>query len=370
MTLAVATIINAELSIPWTMRDFDQWLDRIPARERAEVVWARPAFESALDTLLTQSLDNVDDVDNAVRKFVYASCQFRRVFLRMLSEALPLAVLYEGILAQIPDVLRMIDFPVVKELAETAIRTVVQISIRYGELLQAQDESTRSEFTSNFMTADLDELAAAALVGENASYIRAQAFVAALVEGSRRNVSQGRIHELSRFALRYSLRALGVARREGIIASDEQVYYLGKLQTEDDLLAAATALAIAGKENLATELTASEYYPEWMYERALNPQPEPQPQVRRVFGRITGVTLRGPLTIGIEGHDVWLPATAEQVERALSMREQFVAATFLTGTHSRLLRLDPTDALDQSDAATRTRDMLHDWDELLERLAR
>jgi hypothetical protein len=367
MALAVASILNAELSIPWTTHDFDRWLERIPARERADVKWARPILESALDALLTQPLET-ELIDDATRQFVCAGFRFRAVLLRMLSEQLPLAELYEGLLVQIPEVLKAINSAIVEKQAETAIRVVVCISTRFYKVLKDLEFAEREEFVANLMKTDCDELAVRVMEEEQAPFYRSQAIVAALLEGARRNTSQARMHELSRLALRHSLRALGVARRAEVIAN-EDVQRSGLLQKDDDLLVAAAALAIAGRENLAEELTAAECLPEWMYARALIPQAIPQPQVQRVTGRITGVTLQDPITIGIEGHHMWLPATPEQLERAVSLRSQPVVATILTGPYSRILRLDAVGNAPQSDSASRTRDMFHDWEELLERLA-
>jgi hypothetical protein len=101
------------------------------------------------------------------------------------------------------------------------------------------------------------------------------------------------------------------------------------------------------------------------------PAAEPA-RLYRLTGELAAVRFAPDFAIALyaaEQHR-WFPATPELVERALTLRGAPVQILVLGGPTERLLRIDPASDNSAPDAEERTHDMLHDWDELLHRLAR
>ena len=369
---ASRSALAAELPVVWTTKDLEQWLKTLPASEQAELKWTTPGMRTALGALLTQPLE-ADVIDAATREIIRVSFGCRRFMNRMLHGRVPLDAIYQMSLERIPDIKSFLESPSSGSHAELALRSVVTVSKDITGLLQQFDEQQKAALEEHISGQELDTLVEQSMAGAWVDIARAQALLSALLEAVQQRGSQERGRELSRLALRYLVRGVAGVRREEVWRGDLGPGEPGQ-DREDKLLHAAATLVLAGQEDMPRELAWPPLYDTEAAAQSLAESVfvgvKVTPRVRRLMVNVTGVLLAPTPSILLEGWYSWCAATPELVERALALRGQLVRATVLTGLQARVLRIDLASSPPVSDAATRARDMLHDWGELLERLAR
>ncbi len=360
-----------EFPLAWTTADLERWLAKLPAQERAEIAWTAPGLKAALDPLLTESLEE-PVIDAATQSYLRVVSGCRRFMLRILADDVPLAPLYKPWLERIPSLQAFLVSPISGAHAEKSLRAVVGFSLKNWEELRQLYRENKAEIERRLSDLDLEPLNE----GPGRDISRATLLVSALLEAMDRGVPAARGRELARLALRHALRAVDGLRRLGATCDEIATNELSKEEREDRYLDAAAELVLAGRYDVMSEfgvhpspitladLEALQALP------MLPAAPPPAPRIRRSVANIACVAFRPAPAISFEGDFVWYPATEKLVERAVLLREQPVLATIVTGAQPRLLRIDPADKPPTSDESVRTRDMLQDWDELLERLAK
>ena len=217
--------------------------------------------------------------------------------------------------------------------------------------------------------------------------LSAEVLLVALFEAEENSGSTARGRELARLALVAAVDGVMTLRANDLTILVEDA---GRALDDDELLAALASRALATADDEATRAgqwvsaLLPEYVEPVVTEVPAVEKPRGRTRLIRHLGEVTGVQLgeNAGVWFLVEGMRTWLSATPDLAERAWSLhRAPVEVLTILTpqdplfvGWHShtwRLVRIDPAVGEEQApDSATRTQDMLQDWDELLHRLAR
>lgn len=369
VTAPLATLA-ADLPIVWTTRELKDWLERLPALERAELAWTRPQFEAALRRLLEEPLEPAG-VDAATCDFLRVSLGCRRFLRRLLQSELPLAAIFEPWRVRLPEIAAFLESSASGEQAELTLQALIAVFRAFEEQLRTREQDNAESISRSLEDQDVSALPDEQLMTSPMGDItRAHALFAALLEAFERRFAPARGRELARLALRHAVR--GVSQLRFDIGSSVEVEIPAEPR-EDRLLHAAALLALAGQANLPSELAGTPSTAAIL--RLMAPSvastpvaSAPLPRLRRVTAKVTAVAWSPP-AIALDGQLCWFSATPEMVERALSLRGELTQAVVLD-PKCRLLRIDPAAGPDIPNAEGRTEAMLQDWGELLHRLAR
>ncbi|NUQ08765.1 MAG: hypothetical protein HUU24_06860 [Phycisphaerae bacterium] len=363
-TATLATLAS-EMPAAWTTRALEAWLEKLPARERAELIWARPGLTAALDSLLNGPL-NADAIDAGVRRYARVSLGCQTILLRALRGDLPLPALRQALLATLPQLKSFFaGEPTAAGQAEQALRAgVAMMHANESVIEQLKGSPEVASIEAQLPETSLDELVEDLMASPAADGARGLALLAALLEAVERSISIERGRELARLSLIHMVRGVTALRCQGLdvsIVSDEPPDV-----QRDRYIDAMARCSLEGSSPFAHELNGLLYPFPIPLPVASSPPP---PLIQRLVGRVAGAMFLPTPSVCLEGQSWWISATPELVDRALSLREVPVQALVLCGPKERLLRVDPVSEQSMPDSATRTRDMVHDWDELLRRLA-
>lgn len=372
--------MSADFSAPLTTSELDRLLDTLPASERAELSWSRPGLRAALDGLLTGPLDR-EALDSATRSFVRIMLGLKRMILRMAREYPPYFAF-----AIAAAVHKRRDRLVVFLGSETLVAHVEQAAKAIGAVLGSAKENL-PRLLEQIPEDDqkLDALIDSELQSSAASIVYAEVLFAALFEVEDKNGSRERGRELARLALVAAVDGMMALREHGVTLLVEDT--VRPQEDEDELLATMASTALRGTNDEA--MRAGQWVRARMPEHAFVPTPEPpavekshqRTRLTRHVGQVAAVQLVPSPMVGLISDGVYkrLAATPEMVERTWALRGATVEALTLqtSGAASlgmfavtgRLVRIDPASGEQAPDSATRTHDMIRDWDEVLQRLA-
>ncbi len=361
-----------EFPLAWTTAELERWMAKLPAQDRAEIIWTAPHLEAALEPLLHGALD-AQLIDTATLSYVRVLKGCRRIILRMLTNELPIEPLYQRWLDRIPDLRVFLGSPMSGAHAEKSLRLGIGFSLQYWKRLRELPSEERAEVHQRLIDNELT------FPNHEPSddHLRATLLVSALLEAMARGISAYRGRELARLALRHMVRGLDGLRRQGVEYDDIMaIVGFTKEDWDDTVLDAASTLVLADRYDLVNELQwplvpiDAATFEAWK-KRFLPWLTAPTvPRIRRFQALVSSIAFQPAPFISFVGDSTWYPATGPLIDRAMVLREKPVLATLLIGAQPRLLRIDPADSPPTSDKDVRTRDMLHDWDELLERLAK
>lgn len=365
---AAATLPTLAGNLPaaWTVRGMDAWLTKLPAEVRAQLRWAVPGLEAALDGLLAGALDE-GTVDAAAHRFTVVVLRCRALLQRILGGQISPAQHQARLLPRIPEVAAFLGEPLSASHAEKAIRAAVAISRGIEDDVLKRSEGPEVEsLAAALEDGDMDALAARLLQPPVGAVMRGYVLLAALLESLERRGSAEQGRRLARLALVHMLWAIRELRGEGVRID---LYPGDSAELVDDRRLDAVATLVS-EECSTLELQLLGGFPRRNAAPAHVPSPPP-PQIQRSMTYVTGVQFRPYPALMLEGQAWWLGCSPELLGRALLLREQPVQVLLLvSAAGSSVLRIDAASDRDAPDAATRTADMLRDWDELLHRLAR
>src|SRR5262249_37811404 len=187
------------LAIPWTARELDAWFEKLPARERAELSWARPGFKEALDSLIEGPLTPAD-IEAAVRRITKVSLGWRGLRRRMLQGQFPWDAWRKALLSLLPATLDFLRIPLAAAHAERAVQVAIAVSRTSEQAIQRLPQESPTALKTSLEEADLDALVDEELASSSADLMRGYALIAALLEAAERNADADRGRELARLA--------------------------------------------------------------------------------------------------------------------------------------------------------------------------
>ena len=372
--------MTADFSALLTPNELDRLLGTLSASERAELSWSRPGLVKALDSLITEPLSR-ETLDASTRIFMQVTLGLKRVMRRMAQGYLPPPPLSAAVSKRRD---RLVTF--------LGSATLVAHVEQAASVIDALFETVRVDLPrilAQLLDDDrdvhelLDEMLQTPAVG----IFCAQVLLVALFEAEEKSGSPERGRELARLALVTAVDGVTTLRAYGVTFPLQNMG--NPNEDEDELLAvmAGRALRDVSAEAARAGQWVSAGMPRpaavIMQEPATVEAPRPRTRLTRYVGEVVLVQRLPIAAIELlsEGTFKWFTATPELVDRAWALHgapvevlalhtsggPEMVAWVTLTG---RLVRIDPASGEQAPDSATRTRDMLRDWDELLHRLAR
>ncbi len=384
---ALAMLIPMATGLPLTSpaREVEEWQSNLPAAVRAELSWNHPLLQQALDELLAGPLE-LSRLDIATRQIgrVLIGCKsYMRWILR---EGMPVGGLFAALREQL---LPCDDFLVSPDLVDQmnlclrVFKRKVEINL---EILRSAELSELEEGL-----ADIEAAVESTMLFPELGFSRVSALLMAVFHARAKGYSPELAGELARLCLIMTVEAVESYRQIGIDLRVEQEETPQQIQ--DRALISMGKLALLGEEwsegaggwvrGLAPPLSFSEPAAIEMETEEEERAPRVRTRIERHVGELLGVAFgeHASVTLSIEGVSWCFAATPEIVERACKLGGGAIEALILekpSGEQTwaifnvqtkKLLRLDrPGESA--PDEATRTRDMIRDWDELLHRLAR
>jgi hypothetical protein len=356
--MALAFLLPSDLSSAGT--DADAWFASLPAKVRADLTWApRPIFE-ALRPLLDGPLEReaVEATCRAALTVYWGNPGVRAMMRAVFVGPFPFAGLRQAFLDELAEIVSFLASPAGARHATMATRVQCALVTFMESVLRDVGPAEREAMAQAFEATSTDDLVRGAL-SPGWGDISYSAVLLMAVMYARHEGGRERGRELVRRSLAYLVRGAGTLRKEGGFIDVDP----GEPDStrDDEILDALATLAFGQREGAVERLGL------------VDPKPEPARfGLRRVIGHVRRVDFspRTTVVLGDEKETVLVQATPELVERAFALRAERVQALIAGGEEPRLVRLDPAGAPVGADDATRAAAMLHDWDELLERLAR
>ncbi|MFO0759477.1 MAG: hypothetical protein U0359_23500 [Byssovorax sp.] len=380
MPAVLSIAVNSAADL--TTQGIERWLEALPARERAEMKWMGPEIKAALAELLQGALTR-EVLDKATEDFARIIFRRRRLLHRVLHEDFSTVTISKALEMRRAEITHFLGSDVLFSQVNLAARAIG----RALEVLFASIRTTpeRQAELERLLEADLDTIIGSLATDPTVGLLRAEVCVIGLFEAFERQGSAERARELGRLALVAAVDAIVDLRAHGIkIALDASHRAAGDFDMALEVMS-RMVLCDPGDANHAGPWIQGK-----MPQRALSfdasvPPAAPDTprfgkRLQRYEGTIAGIGLDPP-GITLRCADQWLSfsGTPDLVDRAIALRAAPVHVVAIVDTSAplgpwtlgplRLLRIGPADEASTSPAA-RTRDILHDWDELLSRLAR
>lgn len=370
----------ADFPAPLTQNELDRLLGTLSARERAELSWSRPGLAEALDGLLTGPL-NRETLDASTRMCARVSLGLRRALRRMAQGNLPHFAFSAAVNTRRA---RLVTF-LGSESVVGHVEQAANIFEAFFESVKAELPGISAQLLDD--DRDIEDLLDAMLQSWSAGLLSAEMLLIAVFEAEDKNGSPERGRELARLALVAAVDFVTVLRSRGLTIP---LKYPERSAEDED-----TVLAIMAERALWKTPDEAARAGEWVsallprHTAVITPEPPavaiPRQRTRlnRHVGEVTSVQrLPFPaVSLLSDGAYIWFAATPELVEQAWTLHGAPVAVLAVRTSGGpemmawstpmgRLVRIDPASDEQAPDSATRTRDMIRDWDEVLHRLAR
>lgn len=378
---AAAVAATAQLSAPTTLGELESWFLSLPARDRAEVIWAEPALRAVRQQLVSGPLTS-DALHGALCRYLQLTLRMRALPQLLRQDQSVSVAAMQHVRERLIGLHDWLGSPTAATVVDQAVRIVK--ACQAGLIAALHDGAWDIQDLEEIREALDDEGAIQEVAAQpEASVTCAQLLLLGVIECADRDASPERGRELGRRALVCAINGLRAIRANGISVSlDDSGENPGATleQRVDLFLEASANCAILESRETLDEFDNLQFAPGTSSQPPLpEPAPDPPAQIQRLVGELIGIDFPSSvITLQlIDGITYFLNVTPSLLDRAIELRSQLMAALVLIepggnawARNIRALRLDPEAGPAIPESGERTREMLQQRDELLRRLAR